>query len=375
MDFFEKYRFEKDNPEEFGIDLKKFRKSDILDESHLSNLLSHSIKVSRDILPTVQNSIDGVFKNLKIDNQFNFFVTSDTFQANAVCSLMSLSSKPEIILTSKLIELLNEKELMFVIGHEVAHYIYQHSTYPNPNMYVNRISKLNSLNLSRAAEISADRIGFLACGDLEFSLRANLKLASGLNEKYLNFKFSSYLDQLRELETHGKSDHQLWSTHPSFLIRVQALIWFSMTKEYHEFFETKKKGNYKISDVDIKIENSIKKITGNEVTNSNKEILDRALMWGSLKLYLNDKNFSKYEQKQFISKFGLKKTNKILSLLKISNLETLDGKVKTAFLEASNLLKKDKDFLIQELTNVQIKAEGNKIKKKNFLIKLLNYLK
>ena len=61
--------------------------------------------------------------------------------------------------------------------------------------------------------------------------------------------------------------------------------------------------------------------------------------------------------------------------MKISNLETLDGKVKTAFLEASNLLKKDKDFLIQELTNVQIKAEGNKIKKKNFLIKLLNYLK
>ena len=148
-----------------------------------------------------------------------------------------------------------------------------------------------------------------------------------------------------------------------------------MTKEYHEFFETKKKGNYKISDVDIKIENSIKKITGNEVTNSNKEILDRALMWGSLKLYLNDKNFSKYEQKQFISKFGLKKTNKILSLLKISNLETLDRKVKTAFLEASNLLKKDKDFLIQELKNIQIKAEGNKIKKKNFLIKLLNYLK
>ena len=120
---------------------------------------------------------------------------------------------------------------------------------------------------------------------------------------------------------------------------------------------------------------TIKKITGNEVTNSNKEILDRALMWGSLKLYLNDKNFSKYEQKQFISKFGLKKTNKILSLLKISNLETLDGKVKTAFIEASNLLKKDKDFLIQELTNIQIKAEGNKIKKKNFLIKLLNYLK
>ena len=73
---------------------------------------------------------------------------------------MSLSSKPDIILTSRLIELLNEKELMFVIGHEVAHYIYQHSIYPNPNTEENEITKLNILNLSRAAEISADRIGF-----------------------------------------------------------------------------------------------------------------------------------------------------------------------------------------------------------------------
>ena len=147
MDFFEKYRYQKDDPSNFGIDLKKIKKSNILDESHLSNLLSHSIKVSKDILPSVQKSIDNVFKKLKIENQFNFFITADTFQANAVCSLMSLSSKPEIILTSKLIELLNEKELMFVLGHEVAHYIYQHSVYPNPNETDNRVSKLNILNL------------------------------------------------------------------------------------------------------------------------------------------------------------------------------------------------------------------------------------
>ena len=133
MDFFEKYRYQKDNPEEFGIDLKKIKRPQVLDESHLSNLLSHSIKVTKDILPTVQKSIDEVFKKLKIENQFNFFITSDNYQANAACTLMSVSSKPDIILTSKLIELLNEKELMFVIGHEIAHYIYQHSIYPNPN--------------------------------------------------------------------------------------------------------------------------------------------------------------------------------------------------------------------------------------------------
>jgi len=374
MDFFEKYRFYKDDPEEFNIDLKKIEKPKILDESHLSNLLSNSIKVTKEILPKVSKSIDNVFEKLKIENQFNFFVTADNYQANAACSLMSLSSKPEIILTSKLIELLNEKELEFVIGHEVAHYIYQHSVYPNPHSIENRTSKLNVLNLSRAAEISADRIGFLACGELESSLRANLKLASGLSEKHLNFKFSAYLDQLRELESLGKSDSQLWSTHPIFLIRIQALIWFSMTKEYHEFFETKKKGTYSIAEIDDKIDNSIKKIIGDEIGQSNKEIFDRALMWGSLSLYLSDKTFTKKEQNSFIEKFGKEKATKVLSLLKFSNRDMLDRKVENAFQEASHLLKKDKNILISELKRLGNSSEGDKIKKLESLSKLFNFL-
>ncbi len=374
MDYLEKYRYSKDNPEDFDIKLKDTKRPEILDESHLSNLLSHSIKITNDIMPKVHNCIEGVFKRLKIENQFNFFVTSDSIQANAACSLMSLSSKPDIILTSRLIELLNEKELMFVIGHEVAHYIYQHSIYPNPNTEENEITKLNILNLSRAAEISADRIGFLACGDLESSLRANLKLASGLTEKHLNFKFSSYLDQLRELESFGKSSFQLWSTHPSFLIRIQALLWFSMTKEYHQFFETKKKGNYSIEEVDKKIENSNKKIIGDEINKSNNEITNKAIMWGSLSLYLSDKNFSKGEQAQFLEKFGKEKTNKILSLLKISNREVIEKKTEDAFREANKLMKKDKSLLINELTKIEKKTEGNKIKKSKVLRDLLEFL-
>ena len=86
-------------------------------------------------------------------------------------------------------------------------------------------------------------------------------------------------------------------------------------------------------------------------------------MWGSLKLYLNDKNFSKIEQKQFLLKFGEEKTNKILSLLKISNLDMLDKKVETAFLEASNLLEDDKNYLIKELEIIKEKSEEKILKK------------
>ena len=86
MDYFEKYRFHKDNPEEFGINLKEFEKPKVLDESHLSNLLSHSIRVTKEILQKVYSSIEKVFERLEIENQFNFFVTADTYQANAACS-------------------------------------------------------------------------------------------------------------------------------------------------------------------------------------------------------------------------------------------------------------------------------------------------
>ncbi len=374
MDYLDKYKFSCDNPEEFGIDIKKYKKQNVLDESHISDLLSHSIRITKDILPKVSKSINRVFEKLEIENQFNFFVTADSFQANAACSLISLSSKPDIILTSKLIELLSAKELEFVIGHEVAHYVYQHAMYPNYQNEENRNLKLNILNLSRAAEISCDRIGFLACGDLEVSLRAILKLASGLDDKHLNFKFSAYLDQLRELETLGKSQSQLWSTHPSFLIRMQALIWFSMTREYHQFFDTKKKGSYNISEIDKKIEGSIKKIIGNEVDVSNKEIFDKALLWGSLNLYLSDKKFSKAEQEIFIKKFGKEKATKAISLLKISNRDMLEKKVETSFTDASNLLKTDKNLLISELKKIGEDMEGNKIKKLETLGRLLSFL-
>ena len=376
MDFLDKFKYHKDDPKEFGIDLNNFKKnSNELDNSHLfANLLTNSVRVSKEILPKVGKAIETVFKRIKIENNFNFFVTADNNQANASCSLMSTASRPDIVLTSRLIELLSLEELQFVIGHEVAHYVYQHALYPNHNNVEDRNLKLNILNLSRAAEISADRIGFLACNSLEDSLRANFKLASGLSDKNFNFKPSTYLDQLRDLEDLGKSSSELWSTHPSFLIRMQSLIWFSMTKEYHDFFDNKKKGTYNLSEVDEKLDQKIKKVTGDELEISNKEIYEKALIWGSLDIYLSDKKFSKVEQDEFANRFG-KKANKAISLLKMSSArDMLDKKIDVSFSEASKLLKTEKNRLVEELKTVGKETGGDKMKKLKILGKLLNIL-
>ncbi len=375
MDFLEKFKYYKDNPSEFGIEPKDFKKnSNELDNNHLSNLLTNSVRVSKDILPKVGNAIETVFDRIKIENIFNFFVTADNNQANASCSLMSSASRPDIVLTSRLIELLSLEELQFVIGHEVAHYVYQHALYPNHNNIDDRNLKLNVLNLSRAAEISADRIGFLACASLEDSLKANFKLASGLSDKYFNFKPSTYLDQLRDLEDLGKSSSELWSTHPSFLIRMQSLIWFSMTNEYHEFFDRKKKGTYTLDEIDKKLDLKIKKVTGDELNRSNKRIYESALIWGSLDIYLSDKKFSKSEQDEFAKRFG-ENAKKAVSLLKVSNArDILDKKIDTSFNEAAQLIKTEKIKLVEELKTVGKETGGDKMKKLKILRKLLNIL-
>ena len=59
--------------------------------------------------------------------------TPTHIQTQAMCSAMPLGDTAEIILTSKLIELLNGEELESVIAHEVAHFYYQHALYPQAN--------------------------------------------------------------------------------------------------------------------------------------------------------------------------------------------------------------------------------------------------
>ena len=376
MNVLDKFRYSKDDPLQLNISLKKdpYEKSNNNNGNNLNQLLSTSVKVSKEIFPTIYSAIENVFNRLKIKNNLNFFVTANHLQVQATCSAMPMGDSAEIILTSKLVELLNEEELESIIAHEVAHFYYQHALYPQASNSKSRTEILNLLNFSRAAEISADRIGFIGCGSLEASLRAMLKITSGLDEKHLKFNFSSYLNQLRELADVKGDQTQLYSTHPTFLNRMQALIWFSMSHEYHEFFETDKKGIYDLKTVDKKIDESIKKVTGGEIDISNKEIIDKALLWGALWIYLADKKFSKEEQEKFSKRFGDKATVSIKSLLNISKISVIEKKVSEAYASASTLLKSEKEKIITKIKEIYSEADEHNDKSKEILEKIIKLL-
>jgi len=133
-----------------------------------------------------------------------------------------------------------------------------------------------------------------------------------------------------------------------------------MSHEYHEYFETNKKGIYDLKTVDKKINESIKSVTGRELDISTKEIFSNALMWCSLKIFIADSKFTKKEQELFKKNFGEKSTVSILSLLKISNLKSIDGKINNALNEASNLLIDEREKLLRELSKLSSVAEGDK---------------
>lgn len=377
MNNLDKFRYSFDDPSQLNISLKKdpYEKATNQKSDNINQLLSTSVRVTKEIFPNINSAIDNVFKRLKIENNLNFFVTANHFQTQASCSAMPLGDSAEIILTSKLIELLNGEELESVIAHEVAHFYYQHALYPQPNSSMNRVETLNLLNFSRAAEISADRIGFIGCGSLESSLRAMLKITSGLSDKHLKFNFSNYLDQLRELKEIKGDKNLMYSTHPNFLNRMQALIWFSMSNEYNQDLNSNKKGSFDLKTVDQKIDESIKKVIGDEVDYSNKDVVSRALMWGSIEIFLSDKKFSKKEQELFKKNFGEKRAQSMLSFMKMANPKSIQAKIDDTFKEASTLLKKDKENIVNELSKLIKVADGDLDILKNTIKKLKTSIK
>ena len=360
--FLNQFRYFKDDPSQLNIDLAEHdpSKTSLKNYENLRDLLASSIKITKEIFPDISDSIEIVLNKLKIKNNFNFFVTANHIDTNASCISSPDLNSAEIILTSKLIELLNYNELKYVIGHEIAHFYFQHHLYPSPSSAKNRISYLNYLNFSRAAEISCDRIGFLASENLDDALRAMLKILTGLNEKHIKFNFSSYLDQLRELKEIKGNSNLINSTHLTLLNRMQALIWFSMSNEYLNFIGSKNKGIYSLKEIDTKIDLSIQKIVGDELIELNKDIFSRSLMWGALGLFLADKNFNKKEQELFEKNFGKKNLDSIKSLIKISSPKSIKDKIHQILNEASVLIKEDKNKLLTELEKISSVASGEK---------------
>lgn len=223
--------------ERFGLDpvLQNFEHNGGLSSMRDVILGSH-LKLSPSLSPRVFKLLDEVREVLNYDNPIDIFVAADA-NINAL-AIHSLDENPHVVvLTSSMLERVNDEELRFVLGHEIGHIHFDHYRMRlipyavgkdddgDPKLPPLLTRKLERWN--RLAELSADRTGFAAThGDLESIVSVFFKIASGLGPEHLRFDISAFLQQLHELQQLAGRELICGFSHPVTPIRVRALQMF-----------------------------------------------------------------------------------------------------------------------------------------------------
>ncbi len=297
FDFAENYRFSYDLPTQ----------SHQINEQALEKMqlarIHNSLAVTESLTPQLSITLSNVCKSLHLEPDFVSAFVYSSSETQASCFLGD-TNKCNIMISSSLVNLMDDKELEFVLGHELGHFLLKHGE----NNHTYQISKEGSM-LSRYKEVSSDRIGFIACGSLESSYSSMIKMLSGLSDNYLRYDISALLDQVRR-DSNQTSYLFSYSSHPSLIIRIKALLWFSMSKIYKKSISDSDSGDsiekvddQIIKDLDKYIDNPIKK----EINDAKKDLSFWLYIFGMIE----DDRFEKKEQQMIEKKFGLEYLTKV----------------------------------------------------------------
>ncbi|WSS19964.1 M48 family metallopeptidase [Streptomyces sp. NBC_01190] len=229
--------------------------SGLLPERSLRLLfLSDSVRVSDEQFAHLNAMLRDACYILDLEKVPLLYVSQNP-QPNAMCIGMD---EPIIVLTTGLVELLDEEEMRAVVGHEVGHALSGHSVYRTILLFLTnlalRVSWIPLGNVAvlalvtalrewfRKSELSADRAGLLVGQDVRASMRGLMKLAGGNHLHEMNV--DAFLKQADEYEAAGdlrdsvlKILNVLPRSHPFTTIRAAELRKWSASREYQRLMD------------------------------------------------------------------------------------------------------------------------------------------
>ncbi len=127
-------------------------------------------------------------------------------------------TRPFMVLSSGLMDMLDDQELLFVVGHELGHIKYGHVLYTvlarNLTIILELVGKatlglgqllgyglaLPLFDWYRKAELSADRAGLLCVQDKDVPIRTLMKLAGGSSTMFSQMDEAEFMRQVRAYE-------------------------------------------------------------------------------------------------------------------------------------------------------------------------------
>jgi Zn-dependent protease with chaperone function len=210
---------------------------------YLQNV-ADNVRVSDKMFPKLNRYLEWGCKILDVPKP-EFYVALDP----AYNAYTYGHTKPFIVMTSSLLNLLDEQEKMFVICHELGHIKCEHVLYTlvaeNLAVLIEMFGKMTLglgailgaglalplLDWYRKAELSADRAGLLAVQDPQVAVRTFMKLAGGAESLIGEMDEQEFLRQIRAYEDRDVSNLDrvykllitITRTHPFPIMRAKHL--------------------------------------------------------------------------------------------------------------------------------------------------------
>lgn len=185
---------------------------------HRSKVISNAVQVSDRQLPNLYQCLQSALDNLR-PIKVKLFVTQNP-SMNAYT--FGYEEPYSIVLTSALVEKLNDSELQAVIGHELGHILFEHARLISLMAGMAGLNNLIFYQWSRSCEYSADSVALIAAGgNLETVTSSLLKLSSGLTN--ITIDVQAFLDQIDQASEKTASFAELGSTHPFIIHRIRRL--------------------------------------------------------------------------------------------------------------------------------------------------------
>lgn len=355
QEFSSQFRYSEDIP------TKRFKE---LHNNQLEVLDVHnSLLITKNISPIIYASLQRTAKNLLLDhNKINLYVNASS-DINAKC-YNGINDGHVVILSSALVTLLEEKELDFVIGHELGHLLFGHTK-------EQRFDSAEGMKLSRAKELSVDRIGLVATRDLDATLRAIIKTISGLSSKFLNFNVSDFINQLRKFDIDA-SEILGQTTHPSFVIRARSLLHFSTSDKYQSLLGKEGKN---LSSVDNAIKREMDKYIDKSFNAETKRLKDNFNFWVTCFAAIYDNKLSKEEQSHIAEKYGEDKLAKFKAMIQGRSLSEIKNIVNENILKSSNELAQFRSISVNDDFDEVIKDLGVRFQIENLEEKVMSLFK
>lgn len=252
-------------------------------------LLSTAVRVDPRMLPKLAESIDAIRARTRYERPIEAYV----FQSSEINAFLTEGTNRTYLgLSSAVVDTFSERELEFVIGHELGHAVYQHLDAQligrAQDGTLQRRIRQRVLAWRRATEISADRCGLVCCGSIDAAASAMFRTLSGLSTPGLQIcprDFSEQWDHLLEEVIRAGAEDVWQLSHPFPPLRMRAMVLF-WESDSDALPARAVAGRRRVADVDVEIVKLLATMSpvADKKTASGDLLLEDVLLWAGVAL-------------------------------------------------------------------------------------------